>query len=462
MNNIKHVLSLSFLILLTITVLGQSNDSLVIRKIFNEALSNGNGYELLAHLSNKIGARLSCSPQAAIAVEWSKKVMQDLNFDTVYLQEVMVPCWVRGEKEFAKITDSKNTTHKEVSICALGGSIGTAPNGITAKVVEVHTFEELEKLGKSGIEGKIVFYNRPMNPTYISTFSAYGDAVDQRWKGAMEGAKYEAVGVIVRSMTLSQDDYPHTGSMGYKDTIKKIPAAAISTNGADMLSNMLKQDPELMFHFKMNCTTLPDVKSYNVIGEIKGTEHPEEIIIAGGHLDSWDLGSGAHDDGAGCIHSIEALYLIKSLGIKPKRTIRAVLFMNEENGLRGAKKYAELAKLNQEKHIAAIESDGGGATPQGFSIESEKDKIDKIVRWKHLFEPYGIYKISEGHSGADISTLKGQNVILIGLSPDPQRYFDYHHANTDTFDKINKRELELGSAAIASLVYLLSEYGINE
>ncbi|MBW8050615.1 MAG: M20/M25/M40 family metallo-hydrolase [Cytophagales bacterium] len=455
-------------------LLGQTNDSLVIRKIFSEALSNGKSYELLDHLCNNIGGRLSGSPQAAKAVEWSKQVMEDFGFDRVFLQEVMVPHWVRGEKEYAEIIKSKGSESIAVPVCALGGSVGTGSKGITANVVEVHNFEELEKLGGKKLKGKIVFYNRPMDPTHITTFRAYSEAVDQRWAGAMEAAKYGAIGVVVRSMTLALDDHPHTGSMGYgndsngyyedeisvEKDINKIPAAAISTKGAELLSSLLKKDPGLQFHFKMSCQTLPDVKSYNVVGEIKGSKFTEEIILVGGHLDSWDLGDGAHDDGAGCVQAIEVLRIFKALNIRPKRTIRAVLFMNEENGLRGGKKYAELAKTNKEKHIAAIESDGGGSSPRGFGVSGKTEQVDKIISWTKWFEPYGHYQITKGGGGADISPLKDQNVTLIGLRVDSQRYFDYHHAVTDTFDKVNKRELELGAAAMAALVYLLDEYGL--
>lgn len=454
--------------------LAQSGDSLIIRKIFDEALVNGKSYELLDHLCNDIGGRLSGSPQAAASVEWSKKVMEGFGFDKVFLQEVMVPHWVRGEKEFAEIIKSNGSKNITVSVCALGGSIGTVTDGITAEVVEIHNFEELEKSGKKEIKGKIVFYNRPMDPTYITTYKAYSEAVDQRWAGAMEAAKYGATGVVVRSMTEALDDHPHTGSIGYnnssdgyyedniktKENIIKIPAVAISTKGAELLSNFLKRDPGLQFHFNISCQTLPDVRSYNVIGEIKGSEFPEEFIVVSGHLDSWDLGDGAHDDGTGCVQAIEVLRIFKALNIQPKRTIRAVLFMNEENGLRGGKKYAELAKLNSEKHIAAIESDGGGFSPKGFGISGKNEQVDKIIKWKKLFEPYGIYQISKGGGGADISPLKDQNVTLIGLRVESQRYFDYHHAATDTFDKVNKRELELGGAAMAALVYLLDKYGL--
>jgi len=309
----------------------QSTDSVIARNLFTWSLIYGSSYGMLEYLTNRIGGRLSGSPEAAAAVEWAKREMGNSGYDTVYLQELMVPHWVRGEKEFAQIVNSSVIGTEEVPICALGGSIATGVEGITAKVVEVQNFEELEKLGRAQIEGKIVFYNRPMDPTLINTGAAYGGAVDQRYKGAQEAAKYGAVGVVVRSMTLRKDDHPHTGVMAYDDNIKKIPAAAISIEGADLLSTLCEYDTAFKFYFKMNCKTLPEVKSYNVIGEIRGSEFPDEIILVGGHLDSWDLGDGAHDDGAGCVQAIEVLRLFKSLKIQPKRTLALVVQRNTLN-----------------------------------------------------------------------------------------------------------------------------------
>ncbi len=436
-------------------IFGQVNDSLMIKKIFDETMSNGKCYEWLDHLANNIGGRLAGSEGAEQAVKYTKELMDGLGLDSVFLQELMVPHWVRGEKEYAEIVGLK-----EVPICALGGSIGTEIEGITAQVIEVKSFDELASIGIEKIRGKIVFYNRAMDPTHYNTFHSYSGAVGQRWAGAMYAAKYEAVGAIVRSMSLSLDDHPHTGSMGYSDTLKKVPGVAISTNGAELLSSQLKSNPDLKFFFKMSCKTLPEKVSYNVVGEIRGSTFPEEIIVIGGHLDSWDNGDGAHDDGAGCMQAIEVFRVFKSLGVRPKRTIRAVMFMNEENGARGGKKYAELSKLNHENHIAAIESDAGGFSPRGFGINTTTEQLNKIIKWQPLLLPYGIYNIGKGYGGVDINRLKDQGTVLIGLLPDIQRYFDYHHTSIDTFDKVNKRELELGGAAMAALVYLISVYGL--
>ncbi|TBW26498.1 M20/M25/M40 family metallo-hydrolase [Gramella sp. KN1008] len=437
-------------------------DSLNIRKIYDMSLLNGKSYEWLDHLSNEIGGRLSGSYNAQQAVEYTKAELEELGLDKVWLQPVMVPKWTRGEREFAYVQTGPGSS-RNVNITALGGSVATPTGGTKAEVIEVQGLEQLAEYGRENIEGKIVFFNRPMRADLIHTFEAYGGCVDQRYSGAKEAAKYGAVGVIVRSMNLRLDDYPHTGSMSYGDTPvdKRIPAAAISTNDAEYLSSILKLQKDLQFYFKLNCEQHEDVESYNVIGEITGTDYPDEIMVVGGHLDSWDLGDGAHDDGAGVVQSMEVLRLFKETGYKPKRTVRVVLFMNEENGLRGGNKYAEVARAQNEEHVFALESDAGGFTPRGFSITANDTQFNKILSWKRLFKPYLIHYFEQGGSGADIGPLKDGNIVLAGLRPDSQRYFDYHHAASDTFDKVNKRELELGAATMASLMYLVDKYGLD-
>jgi hypothetical protein len=438
----------------------QNNDSIMLRKIYDEALTNGQSYKNLEYLCKNIGGRLAGSPEAAKSVEFVKATMDKMGLDSVYLQPCMVPHWVRGAKELGEVVDANTSKRTSVAICALGGSISTPPEGLTARVVEVRSFDELAKLGRKLIEGRIVFYNRPMDPKHIETFKAYGGAVDQRYAGAMQAAKYGAVGVIVRSMTLVKDDYPHTGSMGYVDSLTKIPACAISTIGADYLSLAMQMSSGTKFFMKINSKTLADEPSFNVVGEIKGSEKPEKIIVVGGHLDSWDNGEGAHDDGAGVVQSIEVLRILKALNYKPKYTIRAVAFMNEENGLRGGKKYAELAKANNEKHIAAIETDAGGFSPRGMSMDCTPEQKLKVKQWQKLFLPYGVYDFEKNGGGADIGPLKDQGVALFELLPDSQRYFDLHHTANDTFDKVNKRELELGGATLASFIYLICVNGL--
>ena len=430
-----------------------------LKKIYQTALLDGQSYPWLAHLSNQIGGRLSGSLNAQRAVEWGKEELDALGLDKVWLQPVMVPKWIRGTFEYANIETSPGNTIN-VPVCALGGSISTPLTGIRAEVVEVQDFEELKTLGEEKVKGKIVFYNRPMQADLINTFSAYSGCVDQRFSGAEEAARLGAVGVIVRSMNLRLDDYPHTGSMSYGDLPlrKRIPAAAISTNGAELLSSMLALNPRLKFYLKQNCKNLPDVQSYNVIGEITGSTYPEEIMVVGGHLDSWDLGDGSHDDGAGIVQSMEVLRIMKKINYRPKRTLRVVLYMNEENGQRGAAKYTEIAQKNNENHVFALESDAGGFTPRGFSIDTTEEKLKTIQSWAPYFEPYLVHLFVKGGSGADIAPLKTADNVLAGLRPDSQRYFDFHHAANDTFDAINKRELELGAATMASLVFLIDHF----
>ncbi|MBU2947105.1 M28 family peptidase [Zobellia uliginosa] len=457
----KKVILLLLGIGLSVQGYAQNEDEQQLKKIYDLALTDSKAYDWLNYLSNQIGGRLSGSVQAQQAVEYTKGQLDSLGLDRVWLQPVKVPKWVRGTPEFAYFETSPGLS-TNVPICALGGSVATPITGVKAGIVEVQGIEELEKLGKDKIEGKIVFYNRPMDATLISTFAAYSGCVDQRYSGADEAAKYGAVGVIVRSMNLRLDDYPHTGSMSYGDlpVSKRIPAAAISTNGAELLSTTLKLNADIQFYFKQNCKQFNDVDSFNVIGEIKGSEFPNEIMVVGGHLDSWDLGDGSHDDGAGCVQSMDVLRLLKTTGYKPKRTIRAVLFMNEENGLRGGNKYAEVADEQKENHVFALESDAGGFTPRGFSFDCSDENLKQVHSWKSLFEPYYIHLFEKGYSGADIRPLKNDDMVLAGLRPDSQRYFVHHHAENDTFEHVNERELELGAASMASLIYLFDKYGI--
>ena len=463
----RKLFFLFFLLISSQILFAQTNksdeDAFYIRKIYDHALTKSQSYEWLEYLSTKVGGRLSGSPQAAAAVNYTQQMLDTLGLDSVWLQPCMVPHWVRGDKEQVRIVNSKSRGTINLDALALGNSVGTGTDGITAEVIELKNLDELEKLGRAKIAGKIVFFNRPMNPTEIRTFNAYGGAVDQRVWGASKSAGYGAVAVLVRSLTTRLDDVPHTGVSVYEEGVTKIPALAISTNASELLSQLLKKEPVRVF-MRATCQTYEDKLSYNVIGEIKGSEKPEEIILVGGHLDSWDVGGGAHDDGAGCVHAMGVMQLIKQMNYRPKRTIRCVLFMNEENGLGGGKAYAKASNDNKEYHLAAIESDAGGFSPRGFSCEGEKtifkEKFKKMVAWLPLLEPYGI-TFTTGGSGADISPLKSQKGMLIGLRPDSQRYFDYHHTAIDLIDAVSKRELELGTAAMTSLVFLIDHYGFD-
>ncbi|HTX89364.1 MAG TPA: M20/M25/M40 family metallo-hydrolase [Bacteroidales bacterium] len=469
MNSMFHFPSSCYYRLLTFVLVSlaalngtaQNTDSVMIRKIYTEALTDTTSYHNLRYLCTRIGGRICGSPEAEQAVSWSKNLLEQMGLDTVYLQKCMVKHWVRGKEETVQV----NPGGKESSplhACALGGSVGTGPDGIKAGVVEIRDFNELPILGRKGIEGRIVFFNHPADPSFYYTFSAYGGAVAYRANGAIQAARYGAVAVLVRSATLAHDHYPHTGNMHYADTVKQIPAAAIGTLDADQLSLQLKKDPALKILIKLSCRMEPEVPSYNVIGEIRGTRFPDEVIAFGGHLDSWDLGQGAHDDGAGVVQTIEVLREFKALNIRPAHTLRVVVFMDEETDQRGAKAYDETAVRDslKIKHIAAIECDRGGFTPFGFSIDATDQKIKELQSWKQLFLPYGIYMFEKGGSGVDIRGLKSLGTPLIALVPDSQRYFDYHHSAADTFDKVNQRELQLGSATVASLVYLIDKYGL--
>ena len=441
----------------------QSADAAFIRNLYDQALLDGRCYPWLETLSLEIGHRISGSAGAEKAVNWSKAVLDTLGLDSVWLQPVMVPRWVRGEPEQVQARGGKNGKALQLNALALGGSVGTGGKSISGEVVEIKSWEALDELNERGIRGKIVFYNRPMDPTKLHTFEAYGGAVDQRVYGASRAAKYGAVGVLVRSMGLRIDDYPHTGTLRYDSTFTLIPAVAISTLGAEQLGALLRTEGKVTVSMRLDCNTLPDVLSYNVIGEIRGSDFPDRIILIGGHLDSWDVGHGAHDDGAGCTQSMDVLRYFRKLNYRPRHTIRCVLFMNEENGLRDGEEYAREAERKGEFHVCAIESDAGGCTPRGFSFDGHESvintKIEKVAAHQELLEPYGL-KLQRGGSGADIGPLKNQKGLLCGYRPDPQRYFDYHHTAADVFEAVNKRELELGAASMAALAYLLDKHGL--
>lgn len=440
-------------------IYSQSEDSLIIRSIYSEALNDYTAYNNLRELCKNIGGRICGSPQSERAIQWMQEKLELLNTDKVYLQDLFVRNWVRGEKEYGYF-ESDKYGKTEINVCALGTSIGTGREGIHSNVIEVKSFEELEKLGRKNIEGKIVFYNNPMKQDYTVTFYAYGDAAGPRVRGAIEAAKYGAIGTLVRSLTLISDYAPHTGIMYYADTIKKIPAFAISTKDADELSEKLKQDSELKLFLRSTCEEFPEKPSYNVIGEITGSEKPEKIILVSGHLDAWDNGEGAHDDGAGIMHAYEVIRIFKKLNIIPKHTIRFVAFMDEEVAQRGGRKYHQVVKEKNEKHIAAIESDAGGFVPYGFSIDAPDEVINKLNSYLDLFDDYGIKYFVKGYGGVDISFLKNEDIPLIGLIVDSQRYFDYQHSPNDKFEAINRRELQLGGASMAALVYLIDKYGL--
>lgn len=440
----------------------QSADSLFIKNLADEILRHSKAYEQLAYLTKQIGPRLAGSAGMVKAEQWGLKEMQKAGADKAWGQECLVPHWVRGGVDkataFFVSNDKKGIP---LDVVALGNSIGTGSTPLRAEVVEVKSFEDLE-MKKEVVKGKIVFYNYPFNPTYVRTFQAYGDASKYRGQGPSQAAKFGAVGTIVRSMSHGTNNHPHTGATRYDSMYNKIPAVAIGLEDADRLSRWLTKE-SLQVQIKTNGHFLPDTIGHNIIGELTGTEFPDEIITVGGHLDSWDNCEGAHDDGAGCVQTLEILRAFKVIGFRPRHTIRFVLFANEENGLRGGSKYAEEAKQKNEKHIFALESDAGGFTPRGFGFTMSDAQYQKVLGWQSLIAPYGCSEFSRGGGGADIGPLNRTfNTPVAGLQPDSQRYFDYHHARNDVLEAVNKRELELGAVNMAALLYLVDRYGLGQ
>lgn len=458
----KYCLALIVLMSVFSYSTGQSEeDAFFIKRIFETSLSEGSAYEWLDYLSSEIGGRLAGSDASLDAVYYTRDMLEGLEPDSVWLQACTVNLWERGENEIVEIRNSPSVGTKALSALALGNTIGTGEAGLQAEVIEVMGLDELEAI-KDEIPGKIVFYNRPMDPALTETFNAYGGAVDQRVFGASRAAGYGAVAALVRSMTNKLDDVPHTGVSIYEDSVVQIPSIAISTNDAEFLSDLLKKET-VEVYLRNTSGMEGERESYNVVAEVRGSEFPEEIIVVGGHLDSWDVGGGAHDDGSGCVQSMQVLELFKKLDYRPKRTLRIVMFMNEENGLSGGKEYAALAKANKEYHLAALESDRGGFSPRGFGCSADEsiftERFKALKGFSDVLEPYGLY-INNGGGGADIGPLKDQGALLIGLIPDAQRYFDYHHTTADVIEAVNRRELNMGAAAMASLIYMIDKYGL--
>ena len=444
--------------------MAQVDDSVFIRKIADEILVNGKAYENLRVLCKTVGARLGGSPGMYKAEAWGMKTLKDMGADKVYMQECMVPHWIRGGKDEATITYKGVdgvSSKLALDVLAIGNSLGTGSKGVKAPVILINNFDELEKR-KDEIKGKIVFYNIPFDPRYVETGRAYGESGISRRAGASRAAKYGAVAVLIRSLTESVDNNPHTGSLAYDSTLPKIPAAAMGLKDADKLTALLSSGTKAEAYLKTMARFLPDTIGHNIIGEITGTEFPNEFIVVGGHLDSWDPAEGAQDDGAGCVHSIEVLRALKAMGYKPKRTIRVVLFSNEENGLRGGNKYADEAVAKSEKHIFALESDNGGFTPKGFDFSMPAAQLAKIQNWLPLFKPYGVYFFSGGGGGADVSPLNRKAGVTVSeFRPDSQRYFDIHHSRSDVFENVHKRELELGAVNMTALIYMVDKYGLQ-
>jgi hypothetical protein len=419
-------------------------------RIIDAGLRSESAYRTLAWLTDRIGPRLSGSENLEKAVVWGQEEMKRDNLANVRAEKVMVPHWVRGEASGRILTP----TPHPMAVLALGMSDGTGPEGITAEVVEVVSLEDVKALGDKA-KGKIVLFNKRIYPSG-GDMRGYGAGSKLRHDGAAAAAKVGAVGMIIRSLATADLWLPHTGGMGYEAGVPHIPAAAIAPEDAELIHRFLAAGETVKVTFTTTCKTLPDAESANVIGEIVGGEKPDEIVVIAGHLDSWDVGTGAQDDGAGCAITLEAMRLIQSLGLKPKRTIRAVLFTNEENGLHGGKTYAATHAAELPKHVAAIESDSGGARPLGFGVGAGEGGVETVQK---LAAPLALFEADDvvaGDGGADISAMEDAGVPQIGLRQDTLHYFDIHHTMADTLDKVDAHELAKNATAMAAMAWQLA------
>ncbi|HKO58299.1 MAG TPA: M20/M25/M40 family metallo-hydrolase [Thermoanaerobaculia bacterium] len=422
-------------------------------RLVSRALDDTRAYDTLAHLTDNIGARLSGSRGAELAVKWATQQFKAWGID-VRNEPVKVPHWVRGVERATLVSHND----QRIVLTALGGSVATPAAGITADLIEVANYDELKALGTK-VKGKIVVYDNPMDMDMVRNgraFDAYREAVEYRGRGASRAAEYGAVAALIRSVGSASLRTPHTGSLRYDEKLPRIPAAAMTMEDSMLVHRLLAKGERVRMHLTLTPKTLPDVQSANVVAEIRGTERPEEIVLIGAHLDSWDLGTGAIDDGSGVAMVMETMRLMKELGLKPRRTIRAVLFMNEENGLRGGRAY--FAAHKNEKHVAAIETDAGAAAPTGFRTSLKGDALAELEGRTKVLGRVGAHKFeSTPETGADTSFLVEAGVPGYGFVPDARHYFDYHHTPADTLDKVDPKELAQDTAAIAALAWLLAE-----
>ena len=435
-----------------------AEDSAMVARIHDHVLGEGGCYEDLRVLCKDVGARLSGSAEADAAILWGAGVLTGIGAGEVRMQPVVVPHWERGAVERAWLRVDGGAP-EPLRISALGGSVGTE-GVMEAEVAVFRDFAALDSLGEQGLDGRIAFFNRPMDPLLINAGSAYGGAYEQRSRGAVEAAEHGGVAALVRSLTHALDTFPHTGGMRYAEEVRRVPAAAVSTVDARRIAHLVEEGREVRVGMELACVLHGDKSQANVIAEWTGTEHPDRYIVVGGHLDSWDIGEGAHDDGAGIVQSIEVLRTLHALGYQPRHTIRVVLFINEENGNNGGKTYAQRARERGEWHVAAVESDAGGDAPRGFSIDATDAGTAAVRAWRDNLADYGVGDLRRGGAGVDIGPLKqeepaGKRPLMVGLRPNSQRYFDYHHSDRDVFENVHERELKLGAAALTSMVYLL-------
>ncbi|RKI44960.1 M20/M25/M40 family metallo-hydrolase [Corallococcus sp. AB049A] len=418
-------------------------------KLMGPALSEGHAYARLAELTDGIGPRLSGSESAEAAVQWALRAFKEDGVKA-WKEPVKVPHWVRGE-EHGEILASERTRGLPLALLALGGSAPTPPEGITAEVVEVGSLEELAALGDK-VKGRIVFFNHTM-----SEAADYGRFAGLRGRGPAAAAKQGAVAALVRSLATASLRSPHTGSTRFDEGGPRLPAAAVSVEDALTLHRML-QGGAVKVRLVLGCSDLPEADSSNVVAEVRGREKPDEVVLLGAHLDSWDVGTGAHDDGAGVVMVMEAARLIARLPQAPRRTVRVVLFMNEENGLRGGRAYAEAHAKELSKHVAAIEMDAGGGRPLGVSLHAGPGGEALMRPWLAPLEGLGAAKFLVGHAtGADLSPMEPARVPFVGVRVDSSRYFDVHHSMADTLDKVDPQDLSRSTAAVTWMAYALAE-----
>jgi carboxypeptidase Q len=424
----------------------------VAARLVGREMVDGQAFARLRYLTDRIGPRLSGSPQADQAVEWAVKRFGEDGI-SAHAEKVMAPHWVRGE-ESAEIV---SPVSQRLCAVALGGSIPTPGDGVTGEVLEVSSFDELHALGERA-KGKIILYDKAMTRESDESKSVgYGAVAPLRHGGAIEAAKLGAIGALIRSLGTASYRLPHTGAMAYDEKVPKIPFAAITAEDSELIHRLLADGDHVSVHFRLGCRTLPDVPSANVVADIVGREKPEEIVLICGHLDSWDLATGAIDDGAGVAIVMEAMRLVHVLGLQPRRTIRAVLYMNEENGLAGGKTYAADHRAELQKHVAAIESDSGAAHPLGFGISGGAGAEERVREIATLLRGFGADDVKKGGGGADISPLRDSGVPMLSLRQDGTHYFDYHHTPADTLDKVDPFELSQNAASMAVMAYILAD-----
>lgn len=432
----------------------QQNDSLFIAKVFQSAVSNRDAMKMLKYLCDSASGRLLGTENSIKAVKYLKHQVDGLKPDTSFLQEYKTKAWQHIYTHVSIIEGKKEV---KLHALALGPSVSTNDKAVVAEVIEVSSFEEFDSLKKEQVNGKVVFFNHEMSNSYTNPSNSYKEAFPYRSISAVKAAQKGAKAVLLRSLTQAIDTFPHTGKTKYADTVTKIPIAALSTYDCELLHGALKNNSALKLSIDIKANDINECISYNVVADIRGNEFPDKYILIGAHIDTWYNTQGAHDDGAGCVQVLEIMRVMKALGYKNRCTFRFVFFMDEELYQSGANAYGLYTGENKLQHIAAIETDAGGFAPRAFAVEAPDSFVTFLQTFIPFFKPYGLYSIYAGGTDTDIQPLKKFNVPLIGNKPLSQRYFDIHHSGFDTFDKVNFREMQMGTTTMAALMYLLDK-----